>query len=142
MIPAVAFQHIPTWQHEYVDDTCVGYQGEGVAELEYDGGIVDAMIESGRFHFLAVGHNHGNDYCCPYNGNNDNNNNYQDNDLYFCFGRHSGYGGYGKWDRGVRVYELLLTDDDGRNDNNNGDEQFSEEMETAKGFKWRTWVSD
>ncbi|MGK3736163.1 MAG: putative MPP superfamily phosphohydrolase [Bacillariaceae sp.] len=61
-VPAVAFQHIPTSAHEYIDaDTCLGYQGEGVAELQYDGGIVDAMIESGRFHFLAVGHNHGND---------------------------------------------------------------------------------
>ena len=61
-IPAVAFQHIPTSAHEYIDaDTCVGYQGEGVAEIQYDGGITDVMIESGRFHFLAVGHNHGND---------------------------------------------------------------------------------
>merc|ERR1712008_136624 len=93
-VPAVAFQHIPTWQHEYVDGTCVGYQGEEVNGLEYDGGIVDAMIESGRFHFLAVGHNHGNDYCCPYS-NDDNNNS---NDLYLCYGRHSGYGGYGNWD--------------------------------------------
>jgi hypothetical protein len=61
-IPAVAFQHIPTSAHEYIDaDTCLGYQGEGVAEIQYDGGIADVMIESGRFHFLAVGHNHGND---------------------------------------------------------------------------------
>jgi predicted MPP superfamily phosphohydrolase len=134
-LPAVAFQHIPTWQHEYVDGTCLGYRGDGVAELEYDGGIVDAMIESGRFHFLAVGHNHGNDYCCPYGyGNNDNQDN---NNLYFCFGRHSGYGGYGKWDRGVRIYELLMTADDEGDDN-----FYNEGSETTKAFKWRTWVSD
>jgi predicted MPP superfamily phosphohydrolase len=61
-IPAVVFQHIPTSAHEYIDaDTCLGYQGEGVAEIQYDGGIADVMIESGRFHFLAAGHNHGND---------------------------------------------------------------------------------
>jgi len=60
-VPSVAFQHIPTSAHKYVDDSCFGYQGEGVAQLEYDGGIVDVMIESDRFHFLAVGHNHGND---------------------------------------------------------------------------------
>lgn len=134
-IPAVAFQHIPTWQHEYNDDgTCLGYRGEGVAELEYDAGIVDAMIESGRFHFLAVGHNHGNDYCCRYTdtgGENINDNNFDTNDLYFCFGRHSGYGGYGKWDRGVRIYELLLTND-GEDVDNTGS--------IPKIFKWRTWV--
>eukprot|EP00751_Fragilariopsis_kerguelensis_P043131 CAMPEP_0171024764 /NCGR_PEP_ID=MMETSP0736-20130129/33168_1 /TAXON_ID=186038 /ORGANISM="Fragilariopsis kerguelensis, Strain L26-C5" /LENGTH=391 /DNA_ID=CAMNT_0011464745 /DNA_START=62 /DNA_END=1233 /DNA_ORIENTATION=- len=107
-VPSVAFQHIPTSAHKYVDDSCFGYQGEGVAQLEYDGGIVDVMIESDRFHFLAVGHNHGNDYCCPHN---------QENELYLCFGRHSGYGGYGKWDRGVRMYEFLLTNDS-RNDKN------------------------
>ncbi len=131
-IPAVAFQHIPTWQHEYTDGICLGYQGEGVAELEYDAGIVDAMVESGRFHFLAVGHNHGNDYCCPYNNGN---NNQDSTDLYFCFGRHSGYGGYGSWDRGVRMYELMLTAGDESSDN------IDYEHDMAKELKWRTWVS-
>mmetsp|Transcript_24118 Transcript_24118/g.66862 ORF Transcript_24118/g.66862 Transcript_24118/m.66862 type:complete len:486 (-) Transcript_24118:242-1699(-) len=132
-VPAVAFQHIPTWQHEYVDGSCFGYRGDGVAELEYDGGIVGAMVESGRFHFLAVGHNHGNDYCCSYYGN-DGNTNYNNRDidvgdLYFCFGRHSGYGGYGKWDRGVRIYELSMKTSD------NGGRFDSEKL-----FQWRTWV--
>ena len=132
-IPAVAFQHIPTWQHEYTDGVCQGYRGEGVTELEYDAGIVDAMIESGRFHFLAVGHNHGNDYCCPYR-NNENQNRIV-NDLYFCFGRHSGYGGYGRWDRGVRLYELLLTPGD--EDQSNVD---NEDSQKANRLQWRTWV--
>jgi hypothetical protein len=137
-IPAVAFQHIPTWQYEYKDGYCVGYQGEGVAELEYDAGIVDAMVESGRFHFLAVGHNHGNDYCCSYRNSNGNGNNKNDDDsaandddFFLCYGRHSGYGGYGSWDRGVRIYELSLTADDETSDG-----------ETTKEFTWRTWVSD
>lgn len=133
-VPAVAFQHIPTWQHEYVDGTCLGYQGEDIFRLEYDGGIVGAMIESGRFHFLAVGHNHGNDYCCPHgyghNGIKDN------SDLYFCFGRHSGYGGYGNWDRGVRMYELLQT----ANDNEYKENVYNEGSETTNAFKWRSWV--
>ncbi len=132
-IPAVAFQHIPTWQHEYMDGTCLGYQGEGVAQLEYDAGIVNAMVESERFHFLAVGHNHGNDYCCPYRGYS--NDNQDSNDLYFCFGRHSGYGGYGKWDRGVRMYELMLTPGE-----DVGDDVDNRNSDTAKELKWRTWV--
>lgn len=45
-------------------------------------------------------------------------------------------------DRGVRMYELLLTNDDG-NDNNddysdNGEEKISD---GTKVFQWRTWVS-
>lgn len=127
-VPAIAFQHIPTKAHEYDGDTCMGYQGENIEEIHYDGGIVDVMVESGRFHFLAVGHNHGNDYCCPYRrgGNGDNYNDPLPPDLYFCFGRHSGYGGYGTWQRGVRMYELLITDEDGDSSN--------------RKFNWRTWV--
>ena len=141
--PAVAFQHIPTWHHEYnADGSCLGYRGEGVAELEYDAGIVDAMIESRRFHFLAVGHNHGNDYCCRYIDGGDENVDKNETDydsskdLYFCFGRHSGYGGYGKWDRGVRIYELLLTPD-GESNGDSGNRG----SDIPKNFKWRTWVS-
>jgi len=137
-VPAVIFQHIPTQEYEYNDGICVGYQGEGVAEVEYDAGIVNAIVQSKRFKFLAVGHNHGNDYCCRYDNGNDNNNDQYSttNDLFLCYGRHSGYGGYGKWDRGVRMYELLLTSDDG------SDESVStEDAAVGKEFKWRTWVS-
>jgi hypothetical protein len=125
-VPAIAFQHIPTNAHEYDRDVCMGYQGDNVEEIRYDGGIVAAMAESGRFHFLAVGHNHGNDYCCPYRGGIDSKDD-AGPDLYFCFGRHSGYGGYGTWQRGVRMYELLVTEED--------------EDRRKKKFNWRTWVS-
>jgi hypothetical protein len=129
-VPAIAFQHIPTKAHEYDGDICMGYQGEAIEEVRYDGGVVDAMVDSGRFHFLAVGHNHGNDYCCPYRGggNDDNYDHDTSLDLYFCFGRHSGYGGYGTWQRGVRMYELLITDEDGDS--------------SKRQFNWRTWVSN
>lgn len=99
-VPIVAFQHIPTSLRDFAYDasTCQGMQEDGIAPLENNGtGLMDALTEAG-VHFLAVGHNHGNDYCCPYN-----------NTLHVCFGRHSGYGGYGGWDRGARVYRLELT---------------------------------
>lgn len=44
---------------------------------------------------VFVGHNHGLDWCCP------------DHNLYLCFARHTGYGGYGKWKRGARFVEIL-----------------------------------
>lgn len=43
---------------------------------------------------VFVGHNHGLDWCCPYEK------------LWLCFARHTGYGGYGNWDRGARIVEI------------------------------------
>jgi 3',5'-cyclic AMP phosphodiesterase CpdA len=128
-LPAVAFQHIPTSSHRY-SDACVGYHGDNVQEIQ-DGGIVDAIVKSGRFHFLGVGHNHGNDYCCPYSSASENG---VANDLFFCFGRHSGYGGYGDWQRGVRMYELLLSESVDFYAASNPEKE-------VRTFKWRTWVS-
>lgn len=109
-IPAVAFQHIPTLSHAYSKVECMGMDGDnGMAPLESDAGIVQALVESQRFLFLAVGHNHGNDYCCPYHSNGNEtmlDATPRERAFHLCFGRHSGYGGYGKWERGARVYEL------------------------------------
>ena len=60
---------------------------------------------------LGVGHNHGNDFCCHAGGG-----------LHLCYGRHTGYGGYGTWDRGARVYELSI------------------DLGTSGSFKWSSWV--
>lgn len=98
-VPVVAFEHIPATQFAYSDDTCSGMQRDGVAAMAFDAGIVTALDDESNVLFLAVGHNHGNDYCCAYSS------------ISLCFGRHSGYGGYGgDWKRGVRVYELSLND--------------------------------
>ncbi len=48
-----------------------------------------------------VGHNHGNDFCGSYEGN-----------ILLCFGRHTGYGGYGRWERGSRIIQLRLSSSD------------------------------
>jgi hypothetical protein len=78
---------------------------------------LNALAESGRVSFLAVGHNHGNDYCCPYS-------NSSDTTLHVCFGRHSGYGGYGNWERGSRVYELTI----------------SRDQSDSTAMQWKSWV--
>lgn len=44
---------------------------------------------------VFVGHNHGLDWCCPYEN------------LHLCFARHTGYGGYGTWTRGTRLLEVV-----------------------------------
>ena len=98
-LPAIAFQHHPTGQLRYDPQKCKGFHEESVELLEYDPGITEAMSESGRVHFLAVGQAHGNDYCCHFSPW-----------MQVCFGAHSGYGGYGDWERGARVYELSIED--------------------------------
>ena len=64
-LPAIAFQHIPTMSHLWntngEDDEdgkknhCMGFHGIDVNYIEDDAGLVDIMIQSGRFQFLAVG---------------------------------------------------------------------------------------
>ncbi|KAJ3272832.1 purple acid phosphatase, partial [Blyttiomyces sp. JEL0837] len=47
-----------------------------------------------------TGHDHGTGWCCPgLKGS-------HLEGIQFCFGKHSGYGGYGDWERGARVIEL------------------------------------
>ena len=68
LLSAVAFQHIPTmshlWNTNEEDDEdgtknhCMGFHGDDVTYIEDDAGLVDIMIQSGGFQFLAVGHNH------------------------------------------------------------------------------------
>ena len=110
-------------------------------ELE-DPGIANAMSESTRIYFLATGHNHGNDYCCHY----------RNTTLQLCFGRHSGYGGYGRWDRGSRIYELTIPfhvhDDDDDNTTRvdgvaNDDDDYDDPSATTHNIhnmEWKTWV--
>jgi hypothetical protein len=108
-VPAMAFQHIPTQSHIFFDGgQCKGLHDDGLTPLDYDGGIIDALAESNRFLFLAVGHDHGNDYCCPYVRPSLFEDQQEDSpsELHLCFGRHTGYGGYGSWERGSRVYQL------------------------------------
>ncbi|WOO84776.1 putative inactive purple acid phosphatase 16 [Vanrija pseudolonga] len=48
---------------------------------------------------VTSGHDHGNDWC----GRDD-----SVGPFTFCFGRHTGYGGYGNWARGSRVWQARL----------------------------------
>ena len=118
---AVVFQHIPTTDFAFVMKNggdnrnhkvgCRGLHDDPVNSLAHDPGIVSALQRAQNIPFLAVGHNHGNDYCCPTATNSSEGSSqtsYNTQHLHLCYGRHSGYGGYGKWDRGARIYELDL----------------------------------
>lgn len=99
LLGAAVFQHIPTTDFVYKDGCCHGLHDNEVDTIVSDPGIVQVLQDSQNVKWLGVGHIHGSDYCCSTSGS---------PDLHLCFGRHSGYGGYGHWDRGARIYELEL----------------------------------
>ena len=104
--PSIAFQHIPTPNEVFqFREDCIGHTYEGVDPVVNDSGLLEALSASGNMRFFAVGHNHGNDYCCPT----------ESNLFSICYGRHSGYGGYNTikgdgntWSKGTRVYLLQI----------------------------------
>ncbi|KAL7566122.1 hypothetical protein ACA910_003895 [Epithemia clementina (nom. ined.)] len=149
-VDVVAFAHIPTKEFQYINDQqCVGINGDNSVAPPKDGdvGLIQTLSSQANVHFLAVGHDHGNDYCCPLqqgqsddNGNNKGDGaerqlpegaaNINASPLHLCFGRHSGYGGYGTWDRGARLYELQLLRTNG---------ELSALNKTTM-FRWKSWV--
>ena len=132
-VPAVAFQYIPTKAHAFVDDgSCQGLHEDGFNPVDYDGGIMEVLSATNRFFFLGVGHNHGMGYCCPYRSSDPEANPGGDDQskTHVCFGRHSGYGGYGRWERGCRVYELFY----------NEDATLNTQTSSMPAIHWSTWV--
>jgi hypothetical protein len=51
---------------------------------------------------VFFGHDHGNAYCCAFSTGN------MTSAVNLCYGRHSGFGGYGDWPRGARVIEISM----------------------------------
>ncbi|GMY19077.1 probable inactive purple acid phosphatase 16 isoform X1 [Fagus crenata] len=100
-VPELIFWHIPS--HAYnnvaprfgIHQPCVGLiNKESVAYQKAELGIMDLLVKRPSVKAVFVGHNHGLDWCCPYQK------------LWLCFARHTGYGGYGDWARGARVIEI------------------------------------
>ncbi|GAM20786.1 hypothetical protein SAMD00019534_039610 [Acytostelium subglobosum LB1] len=93
---AAAFFHIPIQEYMNVwnEEVCYGWNNDSIACQPQNGGLFDAFKSIGDVQFMSVGHNHGNDFCGTYEG------------IDMCFGRHSGYGGYGTWERGARILEI------------------------------------
>ncbi|CAB9511936.1 Probable inactive purple acid phosphatase [Seminavis robusta] len=130
----IVFQHIPTAEFVYRDgDVCHGLHDDPVDSIRPDPGIVQTLQEAGNVQWLASGHDHGNDYCCSTKSKANVTTNGQQHPngksrLHLCFGRHSGYGGYGQWSRGARVYEISL-------------QRKQEQSSTVDmALSWKSWV--
>jgi len=96
-MPSYAYFHIPlpAYAAAAQHPACVGMAQDGVTPVATDSGLFQALQDAGVV-ATFVGHDHGNDWCCPG----------ADGGPVLCFGRHSGYGGYGSWARGGRVLSI------------------------------------
>lgn len=110
ILPSLAFVHIPP--HVFLnaqdtgidpqhfpgvnDDVPVAVQGEGTD----DDAFVDALLSTKGLHSIYVGHDHGNAWCSTWPQKTDG--------PFLCFSKHTGYGGYGEWNRGVRMVKLSI----------------------------------
>ncbi|GIV14880.1 MAG: phosphohydrolase [Armatimonadota bacterium] len=97
-IPALAFFHIPLPEYDEVWRTqvCYGEKHENVCAPKINTGFFAALHEVGEVIGTFVGHEHINDFWGNLYG------------IRLCYGRSSGYGGYGKegFLCGARVIEL------------------------------------
>lgn len=128
LLPSIAFVHIPP--HPFLaaqdagldavhfpginDDVPLAIQGDG----HNDDAFVDALLQEELLNSIYVGHDHGDAWCAtwpnasPSSGGSDH---LQDGKAgpILCFSRHTGYGGYGTWDRGSRIVQLSFQDSNG-----------------------------
>jgi hypothetical protein len=125
IIPSLAFVHIPVYaarafqdvgvdpqKQPGINDDIVGHQGTTCGaggECKYtgeDAPFMKALAETEGLTAVFSGHDHGDDWCfkwaagakVPYPPTSDG--------PFVCFGRHTGYGGYGDWSRGARQIVL------------------------------------
>ncbi|KAF2761960.1 Metallo-dependent phosphatase [Pseudovirgaria hyperparasitica] len=121
VIPSLAFVHIPAYatnrfSNQGVDPNkepginfdAVSHQGtacpDGPSSCRYlgtDESFMESLANTEGLMALFSGHDHGDDWCFKWNS--------QLPDMKItgsgvklCFGRHTGYGGYGQWTRGSR----------------------------------------
>ncbi|XP_064386485.1 uncharacterized protein LOC135335012 [Halichondria panicea] len=97
-IPAIAFFHIPStgYQKVYSPNLCQGTANDTVSPQTQANKLISTLFAQANVRMTVVGHNHGNNWCCPVLGS----------DHIICYARHTGYGGYGTWMRGSRVLIL------------------------------------
>jgi hypothetical protein len=95
-LPSVTFVHIPAPEYTIASTSkdCDGMNEDGITPTIGLNNLLQVLLNSGTSRGVFTGHDHGNAWCCPYYTTS------------LCYGRHSGYGGYGDWSRGSRILEI------------------------------------
>ncbi|OOQ87427.1 hypothetical protein PEBR_17437 [Penicillium brasilianum] len=118
-IPSLAFYHIPAhsmlkYQEDYFNHHATpGINGEdvvsqGSGDTDYSGQdsqFMRALLNTSGLMATFSGHDHENDWCFKWNGSIVDQN-LTGNGINMCYGRHTGYGGYGDAPRGGRQIYL------------------------------------
>ena len=93
---ALAFFHIPLLEYNEIQGstTFVGQMNEGPSTATLNSGFFCQLVEQGDVKGVFVGHDHDNDAIGIYQ------------DIALAFGRVTGYGAYGKLNRGGRIIKL------------------------------------
>ena len=122
-IPSLAFVHIPIYAFAAFQNAGVSPTEEpginddnplamqGIENDTYTGNdipFMQALLDTPGLIAIFSGHDHGDDWCAKWDSQLPGMN-LTGNGLDLCFGRHSGYGGYGTWTRGSRQVLLNLT---------------------------------
>lgn len=123
-IPSLAFVHIPTYASGAAQQTGNGINNRtapginddccpaATQDNDSDGvNFMNALLGTAGLIAVFSGHDHGNDWCYKWNSKLAGMT-ITGNGLDICFGRHTGYGGYGSWTRGsrqIRVSEKLVS---------------------------------
>jgi hypothetical protein len=124
-LPSLAFVHIPP--HVFLgaqqsglnasrfpgvnDDVPAAIQGQGTDDQAF----VDALLAEDRLHSVYVGHDHGDAWCAPWPAAQTRRGRHaggKPRRPVLCFSKHTGYGGYGTWNRGARVVNLAFVGND------------------------------
>ncbi|TAQ87196.1 hypothetical protein B7494_g4472 [Chlorociboria aeruginascens] len=137
-IPSLAFVHIPPTNYldfqsaelggignedarfPGVNDDEVVHQGSGWGQEGESGGLdagfMDALKQAG-VHSLYVGHDHGDAWCGspPFSSTSpkfSKSRREQKEGPFLCFSKHTGYGGYGTWNRGSRNIRISFNEEE------------------------------
>lgn len=100
---SMAFIHIPSYEYESTENfECFGDEKleEGAEVIEGDAEAPMAALASVGVEAVFVGHNHRDSWCCVPTTR------LSSAMPALCYGRHTGYGGYGDWIRGARLIRL------------------------------------
>ena len=92
-----------------VNETCCDYTGQDIPFMR-------VLLEMEGLHSIYAGHDHGDAWCGlwpeetrPSSPSLNQGPNFASNGRPFlCFCKHSGFGGYGKWNRGARIIDMTL----------------------------------
>jgi hypothetical protein len=126
-LPSLAFVHIPptaflTVQNNLLptyavesahlahfpglnDDVPLAAEGDGWQDVDF----MQALVDTPLLHSVYSGHDHGDAWCGNWpQGTNDTKG---VSTPHVCFCKHTGYGGYGNWNRGSRVLKLSFGDE-------------------------------